>query len=64
MYPYLNADVARILVEEKLHEAEQHRLAAATREPHLWRHRVGAGLISLGRTLAEEPAERPRPRMT
>jgi hypothetical protein len=62
MYPYLNTAVAHILVAERLHDAEQRRLVAATREPHLWRHRVGAGLIALGRTLADEPANQPRPR--
>jgi hypothetical protein len=59
MFPYLTLMTARVLQDERLHEAELHRQAATMRTPHRWRRRVGTGLIHLGSTLAEEPAERP-----
>lgn len=59
MFPYLTLMTARVLQDERLHEAELRRQAAAMRTPHRWRRRVGTGLIHLGSTLAEEPAERP-----
>lgn len=59
MFPYLSLMTARVLQDERIREAEQYRRAAAAYEPHRWRRRVGTGLIHLGRTLAEEPAEQP-----
>jgi hypothetical protein len=59
MFPYLTLMTARALQDERLREAELRRLGTPERVPHQWRHRVGAGLIRVGRALAEEPAERP-----
>jgi hypothetical protein len=59
MFPYLTLMTARVLQDERLHEAELHRQAGTTRTPHRWRRRVGTGLMHLGSALAEEPAEQP-----
>jgi hypothetical protein len=59
MFPYLTLMTARVLQDERLHEAELYRQGASVHAPHRWRRRVGAGLILVGRALAEEPAERP-----
>ena len=59
MFPYLSLMTARALQDERLREAELHRLPATKPAPHRWRRRVGTGLINVGRALAEEPAERP-----
>jgi hypothetical protein len=63
---YLTSTTARLRSEERLREAERRRLIASVREPHAWRHRLGQGLIRVGRALDDEPAEkaaRPRARM-
>jgi hypothetical protein len=59
MFPYLTLMTARVLQEERLHEAELHRQAAAVRMPHRWRRRLGTGLIRMGSALADEPTGRP-----
>jgi hypothetical protein len=59
MFPYLSVMTARALQDERLRQAELRRQGAPERHPHQWRHRVGTGLIHLGRALAEEPPERP-----
>jgi hypothetical protein len=59
MFPYLTLMTARALQDERLREAELYRLGAHERVPHHWRHRIGTGLIHLGRALAGEPSERP-----
>jgi hypothetical protein len=61
MFPYLTLMTARALQEERLREAQSHHRAATVRTPHLWRRRIGTGLIHLGEALAEEPADRPAP---
>ena len=66
MNDYLISTAARLHREELLREAEHARLAGSVREPHALRHSVGAGLIRLGRLLADEPPEkaaRPRARL-
>jgi len=66
MDPYVISTAVRLHHEELLREAERARLVATVREPHAWRHRMGAALIRAGRRLAEEPAEpvtRPRARI-
>ena len=57
MDPYVLSTTVRLRHEELLREAERARLVATVREPHAWRHRVGAALLRAGRVLAEEPAE-------
>jgi hypothetical protein len=59
MFPYLTLMTARALQDERLREAQLHHRTAAERAPHRWRRRVGTGLITVGRALADEPAERP-----
>ena len=59
MFPYLTLMTARALQEERLREAELHRLTSTERAPHRWRRRLGTRLINVGRALADEPAERP-----
>jgi hypothetical protein len=61
MFPYLTLMTARMLQDERLREAEQHRLATTERTPHRWRRRVGTSLINVGRALADEPADKPAP---
>ncbi len=66
MHPELIHTTAELHLDDLRREAEHARLAAAVREPHAWRHRVGAALIRAGRALAEEPPEataRPRARV-
>jgi hypothetical protein len=58
---YLNTETAQLLVDERLRQAERDHLVNHAREPHRWRHRVGHGLILLGRAMAEE---RPTPTPT
>ena len=63
MYSYLISTTARLRTDELLREADRARLVSAVRERHAWRHRVGRGLIRVGRALNDEPAEMPaRPR--
>lgn len=59
MFPYLTLMTARVLQDERLHDAELRRQAATIRTPHRWRRRVGTGLIHLGSALADEPTGRP-----
>ena len=66
MNDYLISTVAQLHRQELLREAEHARLATSVREPHALRHRLGAGLIRLGRLVADEPpdkAARPRSRL-
>jgi hypothetical protein len=51
---YLNTETAQLLVDERLHQATRRHAADRMRDPHRWRRRVGAGLISLGRSLADD----------
>jgi hypothetical protein len=63
MNEYLISAAAELRRADLLREAEHARRAASVREPHQLRHRLGAGLIGLGRRLADEPPERAaRPR--
>ena len=61
MNDYLISTAAQLRREDLLREAEHARLVASVREPHALRHRVGAGLIGLGRLLADEPPEKTAP---
>ena len=58
MNDYLISTVAQLHRQELLREAEHARLATSVREPHALRHRLGAGLIRLGRLVADEPPEK------
>jgi hypothetical protein len=58
MNEYLISTAAEWHRDDLLREAEQARRATSVREPHQLRHRLGDGLIRLGRRLADEPPER------